>query len=117
MRRLFQVVIAAFSLITAVYTYPVDAEESKERTSAEFLEMAEATRVNFISTTISIAATISYLNDESHGDCISEWYQEERGKIFEAIYDSMEDHPDIPPRVIVLGTLQKKCGSFTYLQS
>ncbi len=114
MERLFQVAVAALSLVPALYTSYSSAGESDKHTSSGFLKMAEANRINYIQTAIGIASAITFVNDRQKGQCISDWYLSDRIKNNETIHKTMRENPDREPRAVILGMLQHRCGSFKF---
>ena len=88
--------------------YPVSLRAS------EFLTWKYKSQAFYIETSIGMASLVAAQNDKAHAKCLEAWYYEDEDAGNRFILDTMRTHPDYHPRGVILGVLQKKCGSFDY---
>ena len=83
-------------------------------TSGEFLTWERENQDFYINTSVGMAGLIATRNDESQGDCLSEWYFSDEGAANEHVLSVMRTYPDYHPRGVILAIIEKQCGSMTY---
>ncbi|WP_321337363.1 hypothetical protein [uncultured Cohaesibacter sp.] len=103
--------IAAISATFSVACMPAYAAQF---TSADFLKWKAAGRDLYIDTTVGTALMIADQNDKSHAKCLEDWYFSNKEAANKEIYGAMEANVKYHPRVVIVGMLQKKCGTFKY---
>lgn len=82
--------------------------------SSNFLTYPQATQKNYISTSAMMAGVIATQNNSNQATCIDSWIAKHRKNAFQATIDIMKKYPDYHPQGVILGILQKACGSFKY---
>ena len=61
-----------------------------------------------------MAGLIAAQNDKRQAQCIDDWYFNNITEAELEILGVMKDNPEFHPRGVIVGVLQKKCGSFSY---
>ena len=93
------------------YPHAVDAETFKSR---EFLTWKRESQDFYIDANIGMAGLLAAQNDETHANCLEDWYLSNKARSIETILVLMQQYPDYHPRGIIVGVLEKECGSFDY---
>ena len=103
--------IAALTAIFSVFCIPTYAAQF---TSAEFLKWKPDSQIFYLDTTIGTAVAIAGQNDKSHSKCLENWYFADQDNARPSILNAMTANKTYHPRLIILGMLQKHCGTFKY---
>ncbi len=109
--RICAIVAICAALIAATYPLKLQAQGFTNR---DFLEKAEATQRWYVSSAADMAASIATLNGDNQGTCIWNWYFGDVEARFVEITQTMAEHPDNVPSAIIIGHIQRACGSLTY---
>ncbi|MEO1136754.1 MAG: hypothetical protein AAFW68_09135, partial [Pseudomonadota bacterium] len=75
-----------------------------ERDSQEF----------YIGVSVGMASLIASRNDSEQATCIDDWYKLDSKVAYDFILAAVHEYPSYHPRGVILGVLQKRCGSFSY---
>ncbi|MCG8605447.1 hypothetical protein MJD09_10670 [bacterium] len=96
-------------IITCLYPQAAPAESFK---SADFLTWKRDTQDFYIEASVGMASLIATQNDRTQAKCIDDWYYTDEAAANAFVLSVMRDHPTYHPRGIILGVVQKQCGSF-----
>ena len=80
--------------------------------SSDFLEWKLDSQDFYIRTSVGMASLIAAQVDKTQATCIDDWYFGDENAANAFIRDVMGDNPSYHPRGIILGVIQKNCGSF-----
>ena len=111
MRKISLTQIIAIGAITLASCIPVYAAQF---TSAEYLEWKSDSQIFYLDTTVGTAVAIAGQNDKSHAKCLENWYFADQNNARTSILNAMTANKTYHPRLIILGILQKHCGTFKY---
>lgn len=107
-----RVCVSTILLIFLLF-YPHDAHAEKFK-GAEFLTWKRESQNFYIDANIGMAGLIAAQNDKKHADCLEDWYLKDKIESINSILKLMQQYPDYHPRGVILGVLEKHCGSFAY---
>ncbi len=103
--------VTGLALLALIYPQVSEAETF---TSGKFLTWPQDSQDFYIRTSIGMAGLIIRQSNAADGDCVDRWYfsaMDQRNRMLKKI---MTENPRFHPHGIILGVLQKECGSFDY---
>ncbi len=103
------VVAALISAGLAFHPHALRAEIFK---SSEFLTWKRDSQDFYIRTSVGMASLIAAQSNKTQATCIDDWYFGDEHAANTFIRDVMDKNPSYHPRGIILGVIQKHCGSF-----
>ena len=80
--------------------------------SSDFLAWKSNSQDFYIEASVGMASLIAAQSDKTQATCIDDWYYEDENAANTFIRDVMSNNPSYHPRGIILGVIQKHCGSF-----
>ena len=99
-------------LLTILLGLPYHAVHAESFKSADFLMWKRETQDFYIEASVGMASLIAAQNDNAQAKCIDDWYYADEPTANSFVLSVMSDNPTYHPRGIILGVLQKQCGSF-----
>jgi len=85
---------------------------SKVFRSSEFLTWKQTSQDFYIEASVGMASLIASQIDKAQARCIDNWYFKNEAAANASIRNVMKNNPSYHPRGIILGVVQKQCGSF-----
>ena len=105
-------VIATFAVVLLFGTSSYAKDVFK---GSDFLEWPENSQKTFMDAAILMAGGIAAINTDQQGQCIYNWYFNDRiESIRNKIRKTMTEHSKHPPSGVIIAMAQKECGSMRY---